>query len=255
VTQPLRIGILGGMGPLAGVHLQRLIINTTPASKDQDHIQVVCFTNPAIPDRTESLRMNGGDAYVGAVIDSIRCLEAAGATHIVIPCNTAHARLADIQRATTLPVLDLVGTAVEVIREEFQKDVCVGLLATEGTVITEVYQQSASGKNFSWVLPNAEEQEKITDVIRNIKAGAYGDIEKNIISLAKALRGKGAQVIILGCTELSLYAEVFSSRTDLPVVDPLRIMAAYILDLAGKGTEQPSRPGSISPRAAIYYPA
>ena len=57
---PFRIGIVGGMGPMAGVYLQELIIEATPASRDQDHLEVVCFTNPHVPERMRSLAEDGG---------------------------------------------------------------------------------------------------------------------------------------------------------------------------------------------------
>ena len=88
-----RIGIVGGMGPMAGVYLQQLIIEATPAERDQDHFEVVCFTNPHVPERMRSLAEDGGRRYAEAVRASARLLVHAGATHIVIPCNTAHARL------------------------------------------------------------------------------------------------------------------------------------------------------------------
>src|SRR3989344_2637505 len=92
VKNNFRIGILGGMGPMAGVALQKLIIEYTPASKDQDHIQVLCFTNPHIPDRTKSLKEDGGAKFLAAVAASTQVLEKAGVHCIVIPCNTSHAR-------------------------------------------------------------------------------------------------------------------------------------------------------------------
>jgi aspartate racemase len=220
------------MGPLAGVHLQRLIIEATPASKDQDHIQVVCFTNPQIPDRTASLAADGGDAYVEAIIVSIKVLEAAGATHIVIPCNTSHARVADIQNATKLPILDLIETALLSAREVLPGGEKIGLLATQGTINTNVYQRSELGKKFAWILPAEEEQKKIMDVIYDIKAGKSDGIKERLSGLIEAMKGKGAQAVILGCTELSLYFEPISARENIAIIDPLRAMASRIVNVA-----------------------
>ncbi len=109
---PFRIGIVGGMGPMAGVYLQQLIIEATPAGRDQDHFQAVCFTNPHVPERMQSLAQDGGRRYAEAVRASAILVARAGATHLVVPCNTAHARLAEIQRGVDVPFVDMIELGV-----------------------------------------------------------------------------------------------------------------------------------------------
>ena len=72
------IGILGGMGPEATLDLYRHIINLTPAVRDQDHIRVLIFSNPKIPDRTEAITA-GGTSPVSDLIESAKLLERSGA--------------------------------------------------------------------------------------------------------------------------------------------------------------------------------
>ena len=131
---PFRIGIVGGMGPLAGVYFQQLLIEATPAQRDQDHFQAVCFTNPHVPERMRSLAEDGGRRYADAVRASARLLVAAGVTHIAIPCNTAHARLAEIQRGVDVPIVNMVALALHALVAEHGHGQRVGLLATVGTI-------------------------------------------------------------------------------------------------------------------------
>ena len=166
---PFRIGIVGGMGPLAGVYLQQLIIEATPARKDQDHFQVVCFTNPHVPERMRSLAEDGGRRYAEAVRASARLLVGAGVSHIVIPCNTAHARLAEIQRGVDVPIVNMVELALQALVAEHGRGQRVGLLATVGTIEQRVYQDGLPGAALEWVLPDEGDQRRVSEAILAVK--------------------------------------------------------------------------------------
>lgn len=232
-TKPFRLGILGGMGPLAGVHLQRLIIEATPAQGDQDHIQVVCFTNPKIPDRTASLERNSGSQYVRAMGESISVLEAAQVDVVAIPCNTAHARLALLERECPgVRFLNMVSLAHEVLSQRVQGSSSkVLLLATNGTLSERVYSANAH-PSISWIYPEVSVQEKVMDLIYTIKAGGVTSVvESQFIHLLTSCNVYKPDYIVLGCTELSLLAYL-SHTSEASFIDPLAIMAKYIVDLA-----------------------
>ena len=107
------IGILGGMGPEATVDLFREITRLTPAEKDQDHVPVLVYSNSKIPDRTTAM-LEGGEDPMPALIESARVLERAGAGVLVIPCNTAHYYLPELQKKVGIPILNMI---VETLRE------------------------------------------------------------------------------------------------------------------------------------------
>src|SRR5688572_18739627 len=111
-----RLGIIGGMGPAAGVLLQKLIIDATPAKTDQDHLEVVCFTNPHIPDRTAAFFEGKDLDWVEAIIESGKLLISAGATLLALPCNTAHMHIDKIQKALSVPLLDSIRLTVDFLR-------------------------------------------------------------------------------------------------------------------------------------------
>lgn len=225
-AQPRRLGVIGGMGPMAGVYLQRLIIEATPATKDQDHLPVICFTNPQIPDRTASLRgPDSGDALVRAIQETGRALCAAGANLLVMPCHTSHARYADIQRGLPVPVLNMVRLTVDRLTET-ARAWPVGLMATTGTRDAGIYQREAP--NRAWILPTEETQERLMKAIYDIKRGEQRKATAIIIEVAEHLRRRGAETLLLGCTELSLCDEALRDA-GYQTMDPLQIVAQSVV--------------------------
>ena len=146
-----RFGIMGGMGPMAGVLLQKLIIENTPAEKDQDHIQVVCFTDPKIPDRTEFLQQGRKSELASAIASSIEVLEKAEVDTVAMTCNTAHACFKEIQDAVSVPMLSIIKITFEKLKELNVSS--VGVLATNGTIQSGVFNnENIERDNFCFIL-------------------------------------------------------------------------------------------------------
>jgi len=227
---PFRIGIVGGMGPMAGVYLQRLIIEATPAGKDQDHFQAICFTNPHVPERMRSLAEDGGRRYADAVRASALLLVQAGATHLVIPCNTAHARLAEIRRGIDVPFVNMVDLGVRALAAAHGHGARVGLLATVGTINQRVYQDALPEAGLEWILPEAADQRRVTDAILAVKINEAARMAGDLLEVAQALVRRGAQVILVGCTELSMCLDAVRGA-GAPLVDPLRLVARELVEI------------------------
>jgi aspartate racemase len=227
---PFRVGVVGGMGPLAGVYFQQLIIEATPARKDQDHFQVLCFTNPHVPERMRSLAEDGGRRYADAVCASARLLVDGGATHIAIPCNTAHARLADIQRGVEVPIVNMVDLALRAMVAEHGHARRVGLLATVGTIEQRVYQDGLPGVAIEWVLPDDGDQRRVSEAILAVKVNEGLRAGPVVLAVAGALVERGAEVILVGCTELSMCLDAMRPA-GVPLVDPLRILARHLVEV------------------------
>jgi aspartate racemase len=225
-----RIGVVGGMGPMAGVYFQQLIIDATPASRDQDHFQVVCFTNPHVPERMRSLAEDGGRRYAAAVRASARLLVRAGATHIVIPCNTAHARLAEIQAGVDVPILDMIALGLAELAATHGPGRRVGLFATVGTIGERVYQRAAAGGVSEWIVPADEDQAVVARAILAIKVGRTSDIVADLRDVGRRLVERGAEILVIGCTELSMCHHAFA-QLGVPLVDPLRVVARHLVEI------------------------
>ena len=238
---PFRIGIVGGMGPMAGVYLQRLIIEATPAGRDQDHFQVVCFTNPHVPERMQSLAQDGGQRYAEAVRASAVLVARAGATHLVVPCNTAHARLAEIQRGVGVPFVNMIDLGVRELVALHGAGVRVGLLATVGTIDERLYQKALPEARLDWLLPDAADQKRVSGAILAVKANDADRAAGDLIDATRALARRGAKVVMVGCTELSMCLEALRPA-GVPLVDPLRVVARHLVDtgLGRRGTANAS---------------
>ena len=109
------IGILGGMGPAATLDLYRYITNLTPATKDQDHIRILIYSNPKIPDRTEAIT-GRGQSPLPMLIESARILEKGGAGIIAIPCNGAHCYVAEMQVNLGIPIKNMIEETCRTLR-------------------------------------------------------------------------------------------------------------------------------------------
>lgn len=222
---------------MAGVYLQELIIEATPAAKDQDHFEVVCFTNPHVPERMRSLAEDGGRRYAAAVRASAQLVAGTGATHLVIPCNTAHARLREIQHGVAVPILDMIALGMRSLVDAHGRGRRVGLLATVGTLDERVYQSAAADAVAQWVVPEPADQDRVSRAILAIKLGNAASVSSGLTDVARALAVRGAEVIIVGCTELSMCYDALEAA-GVPLVDPLRVVARHLVELgqAAAGT-------------------
>lgn len=239
--KPFRIGILGGMGPLAGIELHRLIVDATAATKDQDHLQVVLFTNPSIPDRTQSLNDDNGESFAHAAGESVAELERMDVDVMVMACMTAHSRLVDIQKHTRTPILNAVPLVHAALTTHYPKK-RIALLATPGSIKSGVY--TANSPAIDWLVPDSKLQQQVTDAIYKIKAGSPLTGSHQLLKAMAALEKQGAEVFILGCTELGLLFAELQER-DYSVIDPMRLMAQQLVILSS--LHKPATESGYSP--------
>ena len=220
------VGVIGGMGPEASVLFYQRLTAATAAGCDQEHLHVIIDSNSKIPDRTESIR-DRSSATLDAIVVSARRLQVMGAQILVMPCNSAHFWYPQISIRIDIPLINMI--------EEIFKSIDgsglarVGLLATTGTVSSGVYSK-ASGE-VELILPDEEEQKRVHSAIYSIKGAAGQEmlgIRKNLLELVEELRGRGAEGIILGCTEIPIVIGQDDIR-ELPVIDSIRILVEATL--------------------------
>ncbi len=228
------IGILGGMGPEATAYFFQLIIGQTLASRDQDHIPIIVWNNPKIPERTAAV-LGRGPSPVSLLKNGVRRLARAGADFIVIPCITAHAFLREMKTASALPILNIPDLTREFSVNTIPGLVRAGLIASTGTVESGLFARTFSKAGVDLIAPTEDEQKRVMDAIfgkRGIKAGfTSGRPRKLILETARALIGRGAQAIIAGCTEVPLVLTQKDLR--VPLIEPLQIAAARAIIRAG----------------------
>lgn len=215
------LGILGGMGPMAGVNFAEILLRLSLAKKDQGHLPFLLSNACQIPDRNAFLMGESNLSPAEALVTEALRLQNAGADRIAIPCNTAHVFLSEIRKAVTVPVLDMIELTVEQVRRRGEPT--VGLLATEGTCYRSLYVTALQKSGIVCLLPDRPEQQKINRLIAGIKAGRAVDAD-SFRSVYRSLRRAGASSVILGCTELSLLPV-----GRLQTVDALRCLAENVL--------------------------
>lgn len=202
-----KVGILGGMGPLATVDLFAKIVQHTPATLDQDHLRIIIDNNPQIPPRVEAI-LQGAPSPVPAMAESARLLESAGVDFIVMPCNTAHYWIEDLRAAVTVPVYSMIENAAVFAAENYcQLSGKMLLLATEATVSLNLYQKAFAAKGITLQLLRSEEQVMLDKAVRRIKAGELAD-NPYLADLNRMLAGyaeAGTEALLAGCTEVPLF--------------------------------------------------
>lgn len=218
------IGILGGMGPAATADFYQKIIRATPAKGDQDHLQVLIFSNPWIPDRTAAIRGDGPDP-LPALVKSAEVLVRGGADFLTIPCVTAHHFFEALQRAVQVPILHLIGETVTAVLNEHPGLRCLGLLATSGTLQSRLFETHFEPRGFRILTPEpAVQAAAVMEAIYAVKQGKPWEQPRRLIREAAAhLRSRGAEAILAGCTEVPLILQ--DGDLSVPVIDPTWILA------------------------------
>lgn len=222
------IGIIGGMGPLATQDLFKKIIEQTDAKQDQEHIHICIDCNTNIPDRTRAILCGGEDPVPEMVKSGVR-LQAMGADVLVMPCNTAHYYYDKITPFFDIPLINMITeTAREIQRRKIKT---IGLLATDGTIKSRVYHKALSAAGIEAVIPSPLRQRSIMDMIYHGVKAANRKINRAPFREAlDELFAQGAEVLVLGCTELPIAFERL--RIDKPALDPTTILAAAAVRFA-----------------------
>ena len=224
------IGILGGMGPEATIDLFYKIIKFSPAEKDQEHLRIIIDNNPKIPDRTAAILGKGEDP-LPALQETAQNLEKAGADFIIIPCNTAHYFLSQIQKSVRIPVLNMIEETAKDIQQRIPQIQKVGLLASIGTYKTEIYHQQFKKLNIEVVYPDEKDKDVVMKAIYAVKAGDLSEgVKSNILKIAQKLTDEGVKIIIAGCTEIPLILK--EGDIPVPLIDPTQVLAKIAVQKA-----------------------
>jgi len=249
-ARPFKIGVVGGVGPAATVDFLDKIVRNTPARRDQEHIKVVVEHNPQIPDRTENLIGEGADPTV-ALYAACKRLEADEADLIAIPCNTAHAFVERIQPYLSIPIVNMLFETVAYIGRHHPERTLVGLLATSGTIASRVYHDIAAKAGLTLLVPDEDNQARVMRAIygeKGIKAGfTAGECRDDLLAALHELVARGAQIAILGCTELPLLLaqndafELGGQR--IVLLDPTEILARKCVSFAAAAAKP--LPGAV----------
>lgn len=223
------LGILGGMGPEATHFFYKKIVEGTPASCDQEHIPTLIFSNTQIPDRSAKIESQDFDEIHACMINSARILEAGGAEILMIPCNTAHYFFDVIKNNISIPIINMIEETANHINASKQASK-VGILGTNATVRTGLYQKAFSQYDIDIIVPNEEDQDIVMSSILQVKAGnSSSEVTDTLLPVKARMRERGVQRFVLGCTEIPL---LFQKTGGEDLIDPMDIMAKVAIDFA-----------------------
>lgn len=220
------------MGPLAGCEFYRMLIEATPARRDQDHFDVILSGHASIPDRTEAVESGDSSQLIAAISEDIQLFEQNDISLIAIPCNTSHTYYEELQELSSIPIFNMVKNAVKKLKEE-APDRQVTLFSTRGTYKSGVYLRYAEALGLDLRYPEEADQELVMRSIYHVK----GTQETRIPQLDPLLDKYTAEggLVLFACTELSVLEipEKYCNN----VADAMMMMALGVVDLMKAGEE------------------
>ena len=238
------IGILGGMGTQAGLDFCNKLAMLNRGKSDQEYPLFMLYNKSNIPGRPESIGVQTKELSLipkspkniikyNKVLKSLligcRSLEKSGCKFIVIPCNTAHYWYDDLQKKINIPIINMPKEVFKHTQKKCSKNSKIGLLATEGTLKTKIYDRLFE-KNFQLIKPtDALQKNSVNKTIKYVKMGNVKLAEKSIRKSINYLLKMKCKKIILGCTELPTAIFAFKSFKKVKLskifLDPNLILA------------------------------
>tara|TARA_Y200000002_G_C22578479_1_gene619790 strand:- start:239 stop:985 length:747 start_codon:yes stop_codon:yes gene_type:complete len=238
------IGILGGMGTQAGLDFCNKLAILNRGKIDQEYPLFVLYNKANIPGRPESIGIHTSNLsnrlinkkskkkyllVLKSLLKGCQLLKKSNCRFLVIPCNTAHYWYDDLRKKINLPIINMPKEVLKHTQKECKKDSSIGLLATEGTLKTGIYNKFFD-KEYNLIFPDSRIQKNsVNRAIRFVKMGNVKAANKIIKPAIDYLIKKRCKKIILGCTELPIAIFAFKSfkkiKTSKIFLDPNLILA------------------------------
>ena len=221
------IGILGGMGTQAGLDFCNKLAKLNKGKTDQQYPLFVLYNKSNIPGRPENLHKY--NKVLKSLLAGCKFLEKSKCKFIVIPCNTAHYWFDDLQKKTKIPIISMPKEVYVHSIKTCKKNSKIGILATEGTLKTGVYNKFFDNK-FKLINPSKSlQRNNVNKAIKFVKMGKIKEAEKAVRPAVNSLIKMKCNKIILGCTELPIAIFAFKSfqkiKKSKTFLDPNLILA------------------------------
>ena len=228
------LGILGGMGPMATDLFYKMLIENTPASCDQEHINTIILGHATMPDRTGAI-LSGKDEEIKDVYEKMladaKFLEKSGCKAIAVTCNTAHYFVNMIEKDVNIPFIHMIRETAKEAAAQFPGGK-IGILATDGTVQTGLYQDALKAEGAEPYVLTAENQKLVMHEIYDcVKSGKPADMDA-WAKIEAELFEAGCKAALLACTELPIIKE--NEHLSDFYIDPMKIMALKAIEFMGR---------------------
>ncbi|MDD2484673.1 MAG: amino acid racemase [Eubacteriales bacterium] len=226
------LGVIGGMGPLATQLFYRQVIEHTEASCDQEHVDMIILNHASMPDRTKAILSGKTEELFAALKEDALALERLGVTAIAIPCNTSHYFADELQKQISVPIINMVRETARALACAEKPIKRVGLLATDGTINSGLYQNAFEEFGIEAVIPSEKSQALVMKIIYDgIKGGNPVDYN-DFITIEGELSANGCEAAVMACTELSCFKELY--RLPNYYIDAMEVLADRCIEICGK---------------------
>jgi aspartate racemase len=220
------------MGPQATNTFYQFILDRTDAQSDQEHVNALILSDSDMPDRTAAILGDdqAKERVYRRLLEDAQLLERAGCTVIAVPCNTSHFFLDRVQEQIGIPILHMIRETAKALAAQGKRR--PGILATDGTIQTQLYQKEFAAFGIQAVIPSPQAQRQVMSLIYDdVKAGRDGDPQK-FTAVHRDLLAQGCDCGVLACTELS----VFSAQHHLPpfYTDAMAVLAERAVEACHK---------------------
>lgn len=209
------------MGPLATSYFFEMVVKMTDAQFDYEHIPMVIYNKPDTPDRTNYILKKNTESPLNAIMLMGKTLERQGVDYIAIPCVTAYYFYKELSEKISVPIINMISETASYLKDrKIQK---VGIMATNGTIAGGFLRQGFESLGISVEEPSGKCQDKLMGIIYDSIKANKPFVMDDFCMVEQELRHKGAEVIVLGCTELSLIRKDYDIGTGF--LDAMEVLA------------------------------
>lgn len=216
-----KLGVIGGLGPMATAYFLQLLTQMSDAGTDQEHMETYVISKPFTPDRTRYILGLSDRSPVAEMTGVGKQLKVLGADLLAMPCITGHYFHHEIEESAGIPMMDAIKETADYLCDRGISR--VGILATDGTIKSRLFQSAMENRRIACVIPDL--------IYKDIKAGKAVHIE-NLFTVSDNLRRQGAEVILLACTELSLLKRDY--QIGKGYLDVMEVLSAKVVESCNK---------------------
>lgn len=224
------IGLIGGMSWESTIPYYKIINEEIKTKLGGLHSAKIILYSVDF-DEIEKCQSCGNWEKSGLILgEAAKKLEMSGANFILICTNTMHKVYTQIQSMVTIPMIHIADATVSELKK--RKTFNAGLLGTKYTLVQDFYKQRLIEQGITVIVPDEKDIEQINNII--FHELCIGKIEecskKKMLEIMMRLKNKGADGIILGCTEIGLLVK--QNDFELPLFDTTEIHAKHAVELA-----------------------
>lgn len=220
-----KLGVIGGMGPLATVKFYDKIVLNTEAHNDNEHIDLIVLNHSTMPDRTKCIIENKDTEFLNEIKKDLEILERIGIDVVAIPCNTSHYFYDEFKNFTNLKIINMIEeTILEIKRRGIKK---VAVFGTLGTLNSKVYNKYAKENGIEVKELSLEDKKTVMDIIYKIKETNNLENKEFIEILNKYCNDE--TIGIIACTELSL----LDISKNINTIDALDVLVNKSIEYSG----------------------